>query len=249
MRGLLLLLYLFSLNTYSQSKLPYKVGEHSHFDVSFRGIRVGTAELKIERQVVINGISTFHIVGKGKTAPFFDLFFKVRDVYETYLDTSEVRPVKFFRDINEGGYKKKQAYTFDHLKGLVFWREYSEIIFPNTQDMLSALFYARTFSKDSLIQNKSFFIPIFMDEEGYLLEILYLYKERVKTNFGTVNCMVFKPTMQRGRVFEDGEQMKIWISDDQNRKLIKVETKIWAGSIQAILAKHKEVKYPLSISK
>ena len=55
--------------------------------------------------------------------------------------------------------------------------------------------------------------------------------------------------MQRGRVFEDGEQMKIWISDDQNRKLIKVETKIWAGSIQAILAKHKEVKYPLSISK
>ena len=79
--------------------------------------------------------------------------------------------------------------------------------------MLSALFYARTFSQDSLIQKKSFFIPIFMDEENYLLEILYLYNEKVKTSFGTVNCMVFKPKMQEGRVFEDGEQMKIWISD------------------------------------
>tara|TARA_Y100000739_G_C20585754_1_gene455181 strand:- start:471 stop:1220 length:750 start_codon:yes stop_codon:yes gene_type:complete len=249
MRGLLLLFFLFSLDTYSQSKLPYKVGEHSHFHVSFGGIKVGTAELKIEGQVNINGIPAFHIVGKGKTAPFFDLFFKVRDVYETYLDTSEVRPVKFFRDINEGGYKKKQAYTFNHSKGLVFWKEHSQLIFSNTQDMLSALFYARTFSQDSLIQKNTFFIPIFMDEENYLLEILYLNKERVKTNFGTVNCLVFKPKMQEGRIFEDGEQMKIWISDDQNRKLIKVETKIWAGSIQAIIVKHEEVKYPLSISK
>ena len=61
--------------------------------------------------------------------------------------------------------------------------------------------------------------------------------------------MVFKPKMQEGRVFQDGEQMKIWISDDKNRLLIKVETEIWAGSIKAILEKYEEVKYPLSISK
>ena len=41
-----------------------------------------------------------------------------------------------------------------------------------------------------------------------------------------------------------GKKMKIWISDDKNRLLVKVETQIWAGTIKAIL-----VKYPLSISK
>ncbi len=115
--------------------------------------------------------------------------------------------------------------------------------------MLSALFYARTFKKDSLNQKKSFFVPVFMDEENYLLEILYLRNEKVKTNFGTINCMLFKPKMQEGRVFQDGEQMKIWISDDENRLLIKVETQIWAGSIKAILVKHQKVKHPLSIIK
>ncbi|MAX05877.1 MAG: hypothetical protein CMD19_05475 [Flavobacteriales bacterium] len=249
MRGLVLIFILFGLTTFSQTKIPYKVGEYSAFHISFGGIKVGSAELEIERQINIDGISTFHIVGKGKTAVFFDWFFKVRDVYETYLDTSKIRPVKFFRDISEGGYKKKQQYNFKHIDDLVFWKDTSSVIFSNTQDMLSALFYARTFKKDSLNQKKSFFVPVFMDEENYLLEILYLRNEKVKTNFGTINCMLFKPKMQEGRVFQDGEQMKIWISDDENRLLIKVETQIWAGSIKAILVKHQKVKHPLSIIK
>ena len=249
MRGLFLALFLLPLTTYSQSDLPYKVGEYSAFDISFGGIKVGSAEMKIEKQIKINGVSTFHIVGKGKTASFFDWFFKVRDVYETYLDTSKIRPVKFVRDIHEGGYEKKQQYIFKHSAGKVFWKDTSHVIFPATQDMLSALFYARTFNKNDLLQKKSFFVPIFMDEENYSLEILYLKDEKVKTNFGEVNCMVFKPKMQEGRVFEDGEEMKIWISDDRNHLLVKVETQIWAGSIKAILVKHQGVKYPLSISK
>ena len=249
MRGLFLALFLFPLTVYSQSDLPYKVGEYSAFDISFGGIKVGSAEMKIEKQIKINGVSTFHIIGKGRTASFFDWFFKVRDVYETYLDTSKIRPVKFVRDIHEGGYEKKQQYIFKHSVGKVFWKDTSYVIFPTTQDMLSALFYARTFNKNDLLQKKSFFVPIFMDEENYSLEILYLKDEKVKTNFGEVNCMVFKPKMQEGRVFEDGEEMKIWISDDRNHLLVKVETQIWAGSIKAILVKHQGVKYHLSISK
>ena len=249
MRGLFLALFLFPVTIYSQSDLPYKVGEYSAFDISFGGIKVGSAEMKIEKQIKINGVSTFHIVGKGKTASFFDWFFKVRDVYETYLDTSKIRPVKFVRDIHEGGYEKKQQYIFKHSSGKVFWKDTSHVIFPTTQDMLSALFYARTFNKNDLLQKKSFFVPIFMDEENYSLEILYLKDEKVKTNFGEVNCMVFKPKMQEGRVFEDGEEMKIWISDDRNHLLVKVETQIWAGIIKAILVKHQGVKYPLSINK
>ena len=56
--------------------------------------------------------------------------------------------------------------------------------------------------------------------------------------------MVFKPTMQEGRVFEDGEKMKVWISDDNNRLLIKVETEVWAGTIKAELIDVKNTRYP-----
>ena len=241
--------FLFSSTLYSQNSLPYKVGEYSAFDITFGGIKVGSAELEIDGQIHVNGVLALHIVGRGKTAPFFDWFFKVRDVYETYLDPAHIRPVKFIRDIYEGGYQKQQLYTFKHSDGLVFWKDTSHIIFSNTQDMLSALFFARTFNKANLKKEESFSVPIFMDEKNYLLDILYLYNEQVATNFGVVNCMVFMPKMQEGRVFQDGEKMKIWISDDQNRLLVKVETQIWAGTIKAILVDYQEVKYPLSISK
>ncbi len=249
MRGLFIVLFLLPFTIYSQDNLPYKVGEYSAFDISFGGIKVGSAEMEIVQQIEIDGNSTFHIIGKGSTAPFFDFFFKVRDVYETYLDISKVLPVKFVRDIHEGGYEKKQLYKFIHSDGLVFLDDTSFTISPKSQDMLSALFFARTFKKEGIIKERSFFVPIFMDEENYLLEILYLHNEKVETNFGYINCMVFQPKMQEGRVFQDGEKMKIWISDDKNHLLIKVETQIWAGTIKGILVKYKELKFPLSISR
>lgn len=249
MRSLILTLFLLPIIVLSQANLPYKVGEHSFFDISFRGITVGSAEMQIAKEIKIDNISSFHIIGKGRTAPFFDLFFKVRDVYETYLDTSQVRPLRFVRDIYEGGFEKHQLYNFNHNDGLVFFKDTSYEISSSSQDMLSALFYARTLNKDSVKQKKSFFVPVFIDEENYSVEVVYLHNEKVNTNFGQINCMVFKPKMQEGRVFEDGEKMKLWISDDENNFLVKVETQIWAGTIKAILTKYKEVKYPLSISK
>ena len=244
----LVLIFLFTpFLAFPQKEIPYQVGEYSAFDVSFGAIIVGHAELEIVEEKLIDSTSTFHIVGKGKTAYFFDWFFKVRDVYETFLDTSKLLPIKFIRDINEGPYSKKQNYFFHHSDSVVKHNDTTYEISHNSQDMLSALFYARTFNKGEVKTKNSFFVPIFMDEENYFLEVSYLNNEVIETEFGKVDCMVFKPKMQEGRVFEDGEEMKIWISDDKNHLLMKVETKIWAGTIKAVLADYKELKFPLSI--
>lgn len=248
-KSVFLAILFFSSPLLAQDHLPYKQGEYSEYEVSFRGITVGRADLTLETCTTINSTSTFHVIGKGRTALFFDWFFKVRDIYETFLDTAKVLPVKFIRDISEGTYSKKQVYDFNHKKNIVYCKDTSYYIPMNTHDMLSAFFYARTFTKEGLKKEKSFFVPIFMDEENYSLEILYLKNEIIKTKFGSIDCMVFKPKMQEGRVFEDGEEMKIWISDDKNHLLIRVETRVWAGMIKANIVDYKELKYPLSIIK
>ena len=249
MRVFFIAFFLSPVFLFSQNELPYNIGEYSAFDISFGGITVGSAEMEVVEHTLIDNISTFHIVGKGRTALFFFFFFKVRDVYETYLDTAKILPIKFIRNIHEGGYEKQQWYNFNHLDSLVLTADTAYRIPYNSQDMLSALFYARTFNKESLKRTNSFFVPIFMDEENYFLEVVYLGNDIVETKWGMINCMVFKPKMQEGRVFEDGEQMKIWITDDANHLLMKVETKIWAGTIKANLVDYKELKYPLSISR
>ena len=245
--SLFIVFLFFTSSVFSQTNLPYKVGEYAAYKVSFGPIWVGYADLEIAEIKTINQKPSFYIVGKGKTAPFFDWFFKVRDIYETFIDTSTLLPLEFNREVNEGGHLINQQYSFSHKDSNVTTQDSIFVIPANAQDMLSALFYARTFKKESIFDGESFYIPIFMDDENYYLEIKYLQNEVLDTKFGKINCMVFQPKMQEGRVFEDGEEMKIWITDDKNHLLIKVETKIWAGIIKAVLDVYKELKYPLSI--
>ena len=242
-RSFIFLLFPFILC--AQKSLHYNVWEALEYNVTFKGINVGSATLTVEQSRNISNKEIYQITGKGKTAPFFDIFFKVRDVYKTYLDAQEVRPIRFIRDIYEGGFEKKQKYNFFHQEGIVRVKDTSYKITPNTQDMLSALFYARTFSTDSLKKGNVFEIPIFMDEENFILEITFLGTELLDTKFGKIPCLVFKPKMQAGRVFEDGEKMKIWISDDKNKILFKVVTEIWAGDIVAEMTEFKNLKYRL----
>ena len=248
MKQFLFIVFLFfSSGIFSQNNLPYKVGEYAAYKVSFGPIWVGYADLEIKAITAINQKPSFHIIGKGKTAPFFDWFFKVRDVYETFIDTSTLLPLVFNRHVNEGGHLINQQYKFNHKDSNVVTQDSTFIIPINIQDMLSALFYARTFKKESIINGDSFYVPIFMDDENYYLEIKYLQNEILETKWGKVDCMAFQPKMQEGRVFEDGEEMKIWISDDANHLLLRVETKVWAGTIKAVLDDYKELKYPLLI--
>jgi len=246
---LLLAIILFGISNlvFSQTELPYKVGEYAAYKVSFGAINVGFADLEIIESIQLNNRSAFHIIGKGRTAPFFDWFFKVRDIYETFIDANTLLPLVFKRAVNEGGYLINQRYQFNHNNSKVITEDSSFFIPINTQDMLSAFFLARTFKKESIIDGQPFYIPLFMDDKNYNLEIKYLANEIMDTKWGKIDCMVFRPKMQEGRVFEDGEKMKIWITNDANHLLLKVETEIWAGTIKAVLEDYKELKQPLSI--
>ena len=237
----------FSFLGFSQTNLPYNVGEYAAYKISFGAISVGYAELEVKEIISVNNKPSFHIIGKGRTAPFFDWVFKVRDVYETFIDTSTLLPLVFNREVREGRHVISQQYNFNHNNENVVTQDSTFKIPIQTQDMLSAFFYARTIKKESLLNVGSFYVPIFMDDENYFLEIKYLKNEIINTNWGEVDCMVFQPKMQEGRIFEDGEEMKIWISDDKNHLLLRVETKIWTGLIKAVLQEYKHVKYPLSI--
>ncbi len=50
----------------------------------------------------MNNRPVYHVVGDGKTNPNYDFLFKVRDKYESFIDTATMEPLKFLRNINEG---------------------------------------------------------------------------------------------------------------------------------------------------
>ena len=77
--------------------------------------------------------------------------------------------------------------------------------------------------------------------------IRYLGKERIKNRDGRkFDCLKFKPLLVEGTIFESGEDMTVWVTDDQNRVPIIVEAKILIGSVKAVFVDAKGLRSPMT---
>ena len=52
---------------------------------------------------------------------------------------------------------------------------------------------------------------MFMDSQVYPFKLRFLGKEVIKTKFGKVKCLVFRPLVQSGRIFKAEESVTLWI--------------------------------------
>jgi Protein of unknown function (DUF3108) len=227
----------------------YQAGESVTMKVfySAAGIYIGAGEATFTTTLErFNGKTTYHCVGDGKSYPFFDNFFKVRDRYESYIDTTTLLPIKFIRNVDEGGYKIYNNVTFNHNANTAVT---TNGVFKTTsciQDVVSAMYYARNIEFDKYKVGDKIPFDMFLDDEVYHLYLRYLGKEKVKTKYGKFNAIKFKPLLIKGTIFEGGEKMTAWISDDPNHLLLRVESPISVGSIKIDMFGYRNLRYPLS---
>ena len=87
-------------------------------------------------------------------------------------------------------------------------------------------------------------ITIFFDAENYNFKMKFLGYEDIKTKFGVINCLKFRPFIESGRVFKDSESLSLWVSNDDNKIPIKIEAGLRIGSIEADLEEFKGLKHP-----
>lgn len=226
----------------------FKTGETLKFKLHYGFINAGYAELKIQEKIkTINNRKCFHIVAHGKTASSFDWFYRVRDRYESYIDTEGIMPWKFIRDVNEDGHIIKRNIDFNQYKETANCKYDTEKrTFKNpayVQDVVSGFFYARCIIDfDKLKIGTYYTIPVFLDYELYPLKIKYTGKETVKTPAGKFRCLKFKPGLQEGRIFKDEEDMTIYVSDDKNKIPIQVKADVLFGSVKLTLTEYKNLK-------
>jgi len=190
--------------------------------------------------------------GYGSSYKFYDWIYHVRDTYEVVVDTLNLKPYHFRRNVTEGKYTANDQYYFNHEQQQVILhtqsslRAYAEDTLPLKDcayDVLTMIYIARNL--DYSIYNKGDKIPIsvIIDNEAYDLYIRFLGQERIKTRKGKAyDCYKFKPQLVEGTIFQGGEDMTVWVSNDQNRIPILVEAKILVGSVKAYLTEVVNVK-------
>ncbi|MBA4198689.1 MAG: DUF3108 domain-containing protein [Chitinophaga sp.] len=227
----------------------FQDGENISFVVYYSVIGVyinagsATFTTSIEK---LNGKSVYHVTGLGSSNPSYDWIFKVRDRYESYFDTATLQPYKFIRNVDEGGYKTYEDVTFNQKNNTAITTK-GVFTVPNCiQDVLSSIYYARNINFDKYKAEDKIPFDMFLDNEVYHLYIKYLGKETVKTKYGKFRAIKFKPLLIKGTIFEGGEKMTVWVSDDPNHIPLRIESPISVGSVKVDMMQYKNLRYPLS---
>ena len=229
--------------------VSFNVGEEVSFTVYYAvaGIYVnaGTATFTSTLET-FNNRPVYHITGEGKTNSSYDWIYKVRDKYETYVDTSTMQPLKFICNVNEGGYKKYQNVTFNKTANTAITTNGVFKVPSCIQDVVSSMYYARNVDFSQLRPDDRIPFSMFLDNEVYNMYIRYVGKETIKTRYGKFNTVKIKPLLLKGSIFEGGENMTVWVTDDPNHIPVRVESPLVVGNIKIDMMSYNNLRYPLS---
>ncbi len=235
------------------SQKAFKEGEWFKFRIHYGIFNASYATLEVNETRLENK-PVYHIKGRGRSTGLLSLFFKVDDDYQTYIDKKTGKPYKFIRKINEGGYTKDLEIDFDHKenKAHVLNREnnnrQSFSVPNNVHDMLSAFYYIRNqIDSDDLKPGEEMRVNMFIDDENVDFKMVFLGREVIKTKFGNVATLKFRPYVLAGRVFKEKESLTFLISDDKNKIPVKIEADLAVGSLDADLEAYKGLKHQFSI--
>lgn len=211
------------------------------------GVYIGAGEATFRSTIeTFNNKPVYHVIGEGKTYSFYDNFFKVRDKYESYIDTATLQPYRFIRNVNEGTYKKYENVTFNKSTNTAVTSNGVFKVPECVQDVLSAIYFARNIDFDQYKKDDKIMFSMFLDGEVYEMYIRYLGKETVKTRYGKFRAIKFKPLLIKGTIFEGGEKMTVWVSDDGNRVPLRIESPISVGSVKVDMIYNRNLRHRLS---
>ena len=215
---------------------------------------VGAVEFEVSNEKMF-GQQVLNLKGTGVTFSFYDWFFQVRDVYQSWVNPNNLLPVYFHRDVNEDNYIIDIKYQFDHNQMVA----YSEVektrtpyfrdtvkIPPCTYDVISVIYQARNIDFTKYEINEKIPFKILLDNEIHEVFIRYKGKEvRRVRGVGKFNCLKFTGSLVAGDVFKGGEDLVFWVTDDENRIPVWAESPIIVGTVKARLVGYEGLKHSL----
>ena len=105
-------------------------------------INAGSAKFTVTQEK-INEVPAYHAVCLGSSNSRYDWIFKVRDRYESFIDANELIPIKFIRNVNEGGYQIYNHVLFNNAENKATSTNGTFKVPKCVQDVLSSIYYAR----------------------------------------------------------------------------------------------------------
>lgn len=224
---------------------PFRVGEKVTLAVSYFNLVAGYMDLEVLPFVEVNGEKSYRFQISLKTNSIFSRFYSVDDRGVTYLSYDKLVPHNFEISVKESKQLADIRSFFDWKKMKAnHWekrvtkdsgenkKEFEWDIKPYSQNVVSALFYLRTFK---LTVGKKLQFRVAEDGKNILFKGEVLRREEIDTEVGKVKSIVVRPEFEVDGVFKPVGEILVWLTDDERKLPVRIESKIKIGTLVAKL--------------
>jgi hypothetical protein len=212
---------------------PFNVGETLRFSLQWGPIKAGTAVLAVEAIEQVGSHECYRFASTAKSLPFFSTFYKVDDRVESFADTKRLLTRRTTKRLREGDYRLDQDIAWDHDQARLQYADGSALeLLPGARDVLGAIYYLRTlpFQVGDAIP-----IDTHDNKKSYPLIINVLREEEIDTPVGRFACWVVEPQLQTSGLFRRSGSLTVWVTRDEHRLPVMMQSKIKVGAVSAIL--------------
>lgn len=221
-----------------------KSGEKFTYAASYNmsGLMTQLAQVKLETETVKTSKNTLlHLSCEATTFSKWDSFFKIRDIYESYVNPVTLKPILYKRDILEGKYTKKEKYIFKNGNTIVSTVKKKSApetkktfsVGSSTNDIVTVLYQLRNvdFSKFKSGQTQTF--TVVFDQKEMVVSAKYMGRETVKAgNLGTKECYKIS-IAAKTKALKGTDKNIIWLTADAKKvpALIKFSIPVGTGQL------------------
>lgn len=215
-------------------RIPFGVGEKADYDVKFGPIHVGSGSMSVVGEDVVRGHPTWHTVFRVKGGTFF---YHVDDLLESWIDPRTFSSLRHTADLNEGSRDRERHFEIYPERGIFV--EDDKPAQPTVSRPLddgSFLYFIRTVP---LEVGKTYSFDRYFRPDRNPVKITVLRRERITVPAGTFDAIVVRPTIKAKGIFSEGGRAEVWLSDDANRIILQMKSKLSFGSLNLYLKSYR----------
>lgn len=237
---LLLLSCLGPVATGATADLPFYPGEKLTFKFFWSVIPTGSGTLKVLPLETINGSRAYHFRMTSRTNAFADLFYKVRDRFDTWTDVGMNRTLLYRKKQREGSTKRDVVVTFDWQKKEAAYFKSGRLrkktpLPQGTFDPVSAFFWIR---HRLLKTGETVTRPITDGKKVFIGRVHVQKRETIRVSGKAYDALLLVPELAHaGGVFEKspGAKIQVWVTADRRCLPLMIKSKVIVGSFRAEL--------------
>jgi hypothetical protein len=222
-----------------QKRLPFYPGEKLTFQVKWAFIPAAEGVLEVMPLVDMNGTKSFHFSMTARTNEVVDIFYKVRDRLDSYVDEEMGRSL-LFKQRQDGKEKRSVTVRFDWGTKQAQYSNFDEKnqpipILPGTFDPLSVFYAFRLLPLKEGIEVQ---VPVTDGKKCVVGKARVIRREKIRVGHVVYDTFLVEPNLEHiGGVFEHGRSSKaqIWVTADEACIPVRIKSEVIVGSFVAEL--------------